>query len=254
MSSEDDFFSSLDEGFANFDDKDNNPPLLFKGSNQFLQPGGEFILPIPVMPGSNVKYQFSTTDGDIQFSTSFIDGTVSANVVQPARVPSDTEHVKGEYKATCAGSLLLKFDNSFSWFTPKYLSYQIRLYQPAFTAADTARCTTCRALLEQTTADIRRAEADLDQSQMELSVLGAEIPVLEERLAVLRAQLRDKKTRLGDAYARAEQTSALIEANLEKKNGLCLRCVLRRCDMTLPWGLSFNRRQCLFMLHSVRLC
>jgi hypothetical protein len=235
MSTESDFFSSLDEGFANFDDKNNNPTLLFKGSNQFLQPGGEFVLPIPVIAGSNVKYQFSTTDGDIQFSTSFNGGNVTENIVQPARVPSNTEHVKGGYKATCAGSLLLKFDNSFSWFTPKYLSYQIRLYQPAFTAADSARCTKCRALLEQTTADIRRAEADLDQSQMELAVLGDEIPALEERLALLRAQLREKKTRLGDAYSRAEQTSALIEANLEKKNGLCLRCVLRRGDMGWPW-------------------
>ena len=233
MSGQSDIFAELDEGFNNFDDKSRNPPLLFKSTNQNIQTGGEFMLPIPVLSGSSVSYQFSTTDGDILFSTSFSCVDESEEVSPPVRVASDVQPIVGKFKASREGSLVLKWDNSFSWFTAKLLTYQIQLYQPAFTTADSARCLKSRALLSSTVADIRLAESNLTHSKNELSALGDEIPALEEKLAALRTLLRDKKARLNDAYSKAEETSARIEANLEKKNGLCMRYVIVTYTMAM---------------------
>ena len=45
------------------------------------------------------------------------------------RVPSDIETIKGKYKAETEGTLYFLFDNSFSWFNSKLLTYSISLYQ-----------------------------------------------------------------------------------------------------------------------------
>lgn len=50
-------------------------------------------------------------------------------VIEPSRVPSDVEPITGTYKATTDGTLILAFDNSFSWLYPKTLSYVVELHQ-----------------------------------------------------------------------------------------------------------------------------
>lgn len=221
MSTEE-FFASLDQAFLNFDDKSHNPPLLFKSTDCYLS--REFVLPIPVLSGSTVKYQFSTTGGDVEFSAKFAwDNDKEETVFLATRVPSDMEPYKGSFKAPKEGSLLLRFDNSFSWFTSKLLSYQIELYQPAFTMADSNRCIKSRSLLMTTVSDTQRAEKALETSQQQLQQLNQEIPTLESRLASMMAELERKKQRLEKAYADAEELSARIEANMDKRNGLCIR-------------------------------
>jgi len=186
-----------------------------------------------------VRYQFSTSGGDVQFSTRFVSGGgAEEDVLQAARVPSDVEPYAGNFKAPREGTLLLRFDNSFSWFTSKLLSYQVELYQPAFTLADTARCMQSRSLLSATAGDTRRAEVALHASQQALGSLGQEIPLLESRLAALQAQLGEKRARLQAAYREAEETSARIEANLDKRNGLCLRCVRGRGAVLSPYYVT----------------
>lgn len=216
------FFQQLDTGFLNFDDKGQNPPLLFKSTEHELQK--EFALPVPMLAGSTVRYQFSTSGGDVLFSTAFSSGGGNEEPVFAAdRVPSDVEPYTGNFKAQREGTLVLRFDNSFSWFTSKLLSYQIELYQPAFTMADSARCMKSRSMLTTTVADTQRAEEAMQASQHALGSLNQEIPLLEQRLAALQTELGDKKERLQRAYIEAEEMSARIEANLDKRNGLCLR-------------------------------
>jgi len=216
------FFQELDTGFLNFDDKGQNPPLLFKSTDCHLQT--EFVLPVPVLAGSTVRYQFSTSGGDVQFGTRFVSSAgAEEDVLQASRVPSDAEPVSGQFKALREGTLFLRFDNSFSWFTSKLLSYRVELYQPAFTLADTSRCMKSRSLLRTTVGDTRRAEEALQGAQQALGALGQEIPGLETRLAALQAELEAKRLHLHRACGEAEQLSARIEANLDKRNGLCLR-------------------------------
>jgi len=45
------------------------------------------------------------------------------------RVPSDIESIKGTFKSETDGAFVFLFDNSFSWFNSKLLSYTVNLFQ-----------------------------------------------------------------------------------------------------------------------------
>jgi hypothetical protein len=88
---------------------------------------------VPSVAGSTVKYKFSTTNGDINFGLQFITSAALGNLTEiirePMREPSDVEPIKGSYKADYDGVFIFIFDNTFSWFTDKLLSYEIQLIQ-----------------------------------------------------------------------------------------------------------------------------
>lgn len=73
---------------------------------------------------------FNTTSGDISFGTQFHarDRPVET-VIETSRVQSDVESITGSFKATQEGTFVLVFDNSYSWFTSKVLSYKVELFQ-----------------------------------------------------------------------------------------------------------------------------
>jgi hypothetical protein len=215
------FFRSLDASFIQFSDSKQSPPMLLKSTDALVQKF--FELPIPVLAGSTVKYHFTTSGGDISFLTKFYSRGNSEVVFGPTRVPSDVDAYTGQYKSTKDGTLILYFDNMFSWFTPKYLTYHVEVFQPAFTAADNARCLRSRSMLKVCVEDTRNAEKSLNESKKKMKELGAVIPNMENRLKILETELASKKAILQKAYAEAEEMAARIEGNLEKKNGLCLR-------------------------------
>jgi hypothetical protein len=73
---------------------------------------------------------FSTSIGDLSFGARFLSRDQPPEIViANARVPSDVEPISGTFKATRDGTLVLVFDNSFSWFNSKLLSYRVELYQ-----------------------------------------------------------------------------------------------------------------------------
>ena len=214
-SSTDSFFSNLDASFVNFGNEAENPPLQFKSTDCYVQKS--FELPIPMLAGSKVKYFFTTSGGDISFSTKFQSSSGSEVIFSESRVPSDIEPYTGQFKSPKEGTLVLNFDNSYSWFTAKLLSYSIELFQPAFTVADNNRCLKSKSMLVATVEDTRRAELRLAVSKERMDVLNSEIPSLESKLSILVADLNSKKLNLDKAYSEAEEMSARIEANLEKK-------------------------------------
>lgn len=50
-------------------------------------------------------------------------------VIIACRVPSDVEPIMGSFRARREGTLILTFDNSYSWFNPKLLTYKVALFQ-----------------------------------------------------------------------------------------------------------------------------
>jgi hypothetical protein len=91
----------------------------------------EWSLDIPItLANSSIQYSFITTPGDITFSLSFTpeDGQ-TIEVFSPQRVPANIEPITGVYKAPSSGTITFSWDNSFSWFTPKKLSYAIDVLQ-----------------------------------------------------------------------------------------------------------------------------
>ena len=127
MISDDHFFGSLDACFIGID-QTSNDPLLWKCEGMQVQ--HRFELPIPSLAGSVCKYSFSTTIGDIAFSVEYrCKGRPDEKIFGNSRVPSDLEQISGTFKSVREGTLLFIFDNSFSWYNPKILTYKIELFQ-----------------------------------------------------------------------------------------------------------------------------
>lgn len=232
------FFRSLDASFIQFSDTNENPPMLLKSTDALVQKF--FELPIPVLAGSTVRYQFTTSGGDISFMTKYYSKGNSDVIFGPSRVPSDVDAYTGQYKSTKDGTLILYFDNEFSWFTPKYLTYHVEVFQPAFTAADNARCLRSRSLLKVCVEDTRNAERSLNESKKKMKELNTIIPNMENRLKILETELTSKRAILQKAYAEAEEMAARIEGNLEKKNGLCMRYVSLHLKFTIARRTHFT--------------
>ena len=113
------------------------------------------MLPIPVsVAGSAIEYEFTTKNGDVEFSVILSSKGLDENedmcVFENSRVPSDIEIVKGKFKAAREGIVMFRWNNVFSWYNPKYLSYTLRLAQPAFPIADHSRCLKARSILNLT--------------------------------------------------------------------------------------------------------
>ena len=121
------FFESLDACFIGID-QNSNEPLTWKCAG--LQVQQRFELPIPSLAGSVCKYSFSTLIGDIAFSVEYrCKGRQDEKIFGNSRVPSDLEPISGTFKSVREGTLLFIFDNSFSWYNPKILTYKIELFQ-----------------------------------------------------------------------------------------------------------------------------
>ena len=142
-------FSSLDAPFRNFEKA--VEPIVWQSSDILVMQ--TYDLKVPTLAGSTVKYSFSTKLGDISFTTEFhAAGQVRISscclhknrfthnfrifssqppqvVVAPMRVPSDIENIKGTFKSESDGTFVFLFDNKFSWFNSKLLSYTVNLFQ-----------------------------------------------------------------------------------------------------------------------------
>ena len=219
----------LDESFINFDEK--SAPIVFRASDMLLQK--VFELPIRVtQPGSTILYSFSTVQGDVSFAAYFlsVDSRPQETVIEPHRVPSDVENITGRFKAGREGTLVIKFDNSFSWFTPKYLTYLIELNQPSGTLADSHRCNKSRALLTMLVEETPRLSSELLQSMKESSSIRSEMLDLEVQMKQLQLQLEEKKQALQQAMERVIYIENKMESNKDRKLALCIRC-----SNKFPW-------------------
>ena len=212
----------LDESFINFDER--SAPILFRASDMLLQK--VFELPIRVtQPGSTILYSFSTVQGDVSFAAYFlsVDSRPPETVIEPHRVPSDVENITGRFKAGREGTLVIKFDNSFSWFTPKYLTYLIELSQPTGTLADNHRCNKSRTLLNMLIEETPKLGSELLQTMKESSSIRSEMLDLEVQMKQLQLQLENKKSALQQSMDRVIYIENRMESNKDRKLALCIR-------------------------------
>lgn len=179
--------------------------------------------------GSSIVYSFSTLQGDISFAAVFksADGRPVETVIESHRVPSDVENITGRFKAGREGTLIILFDNSFSWFTPKYLSYYIELRSPTETIADGHRCARSRNLLKNLVEETPQLEAELVDSVHQSTTLRSELLDMEVRLKQLALEIESKKRSLAQKVELTVYIENKLEMNSERKLGLCLRCLNR---------------------------
>lgn len=124
-------FHTLDAPFVKFD-KNKVEPIIWQTTDFNIQTKHE--VRVPAVAGSTVKYSFSTTNGDISFGIQYATpGNLVEMIRETMREPSDVEPIKGSYKADYDGIFIFVFDNTFSWFTDKLITYNISLLQVRYT-------------------------------------------------------------------------------------------------------------------------
>jgi len=146
-------------------------------------------------------------------------------IVSPMRVPSDVETIRGAFKSNADGIFVFIFDNTYSWFNSKLLTYSANLFQPAFAIADNNRVRHSQRLLQSIVEDNRKAQLRLIVARERSNNLDVDISSLEARILALSADLDNKKGILRAAKDEVEEMNTRIAYNLEKKSGLCIRCL-----------------------------
>lgn len=220
-------------------DKDKVEPIHWRTRDFLIQFHHE--VKVPATAGSIVKFSFTTTNGDINFALHFVTPQNYVEVVRDStREPSDIEPIKGSYKADYDGVFVFIFDNSYSWFTDKFVSYDIYLFQPAFAQADATRVAQSRRLLWNMIEDSRQAQVKLITSKEKYASLTSEIATLEAKLVALQQDLQNKKTIVLSAQEEVEEMEKRIQCNTEKKAGLCIRTLNKK---SLTQVLSFMGKQ-----------
>lgn len=89
----------------------------------------EWVLPVPVANSHTlVSFTFETTGGDINFSMVFIGLNSEEEVlIPPERIQSDVEPFEDSIELETPGTLILLWDNSYSWLHKKELSYSLQI-------------------------------------------------------------------------------------------------------------------------------
>lgn len=220
-------FKELDEKFICF----REVPDVFhwNTSSYFVQT--ELQLPVPVaVCGSKISFSFHTKQGDIAFGISFIsdeDGGVES-VVDLTRVNSDVEEIAGTFEVPREGTVIFLWDNSFSWFNGKILSYSIELSQEAgVIAADQARIEASRDLLLQIKEDNVNIQQRLVEDCVNIEALDIEIPMLEEEIRALKNKLAEKMKARQVYLENKLRIEERLEVNNETTIGLHIRCLSR---------------------------
>ena len=144
-------------------------------------------------------------------------------VILPSRLPSDSTVISGNYEAKCEGTLLFIFDNTYSWFNTKLLTYNIYLYEPAFDSADNSRSLKSRKILDRIVKENEISEKRLSQTQERLITLQEEIDTLTNTLREYEITLNEKNQSLQYVVHEINDMNKRIATNEEKINGLCIR-------------------------------
>ncbi|XP_064476060.1 SEC14-like protein 3 [Ornithodoros turicata] len=83
--------------------------------------------------GSMLSWEFQTTKNDLAFGVNYLSPSGTVEIMAMHRVSCGIVPEHGQLKCQQAGTYVLRFDNSFSWFTGKTLAYIIQVKPPTET-------------------------------------------------------------------------------------------------------------------------
>ena len=193
-----------------------------------------WTLPIPVLTaGSSISYYFETSGGDIDFSVTFMSGPKSQDeniLVAESRVASDKEAVQGQFTVHEEGLVSFKWNNEFSWFLPKYLTYNVSIQLPEFSLVefDDPSCIRARSALRSAITDSTIAKKKLLKYDRIINEQNEALPILEARMLELQLLLSKQTARLGHAVDEMESTERRAILFDQKIAGLNIRCLPKK--------------------------
>ena len=199
-------------------------PSVYSAKSVPVALRGKFDVPIHVTAGGSVvEYEISTEDYDISFGVTAEREEGVTNVKESARVDSHLEPVTGKFlvgSVPCA--LVFSFDNEYSWFREKKVSYKISVTPPRTDSVVKGRRLRAKKALEIITQDkqemeekyeaatqqrtaleeaVRKLEKELAEKTKSLDVVATEEAFLEKRRKVRVKQIKMLNSRLKNGWA-----------------------------------------------------
>mmetsp|Transcript_32235 Transcript_32235/g.42509 ORF Transcript_32235/g.42509 Transcript_32235/m.42509 type:complete len:289 (+) Transcript_32235:46-912(+) len=220
------YFREVDGPFA-MRQKDVEPNLTWKCTNMPIKT--EFRLPIPVdIAGSIIEYQFQTLEYDIAFSVELEtlndDGERESNVIsEPERYDSHIEPFVQQVQMDQPGTLILVWNNSYSWMREKQLSYSVSLQVPSLIGIDKAKCDRALTYFNECIEMLGSETEMKDQLVASKSELSTELSDLKIQIEQLTRTLAAKTTDLEEVMKEETLCAQKIELCKLKLTGFTFR-------------------------------
>jgi len=169
-----------------------------------------------------VEYEISTDLYDIAFGVTAEREEGVTNVKESARVDSHLEPVTGKFlvgSVPCA--LVFSFDNEYSWFREKKVTYKITVTPPKEENIVKGRRLRAKKALEVVTkdckemderyataanqrseleAEVKKLEKEIQEKKKSLEVVSTEEPWLEKKRGVRNEQIKALKSRIKNGW------------------------------------------------------
>lgn len=162
----------------------NSKPSVYQAKAVPVALRAKFDVPIHVTAGGSiVEYEITTDVYDISFGVTAEREEGVTNVKESARVDSHLEPVSGKFlvgSVPCA--LIFSFDNEYSWFREKRVTYKITVTPPRTTNIIKGRRLRAKKALEAVTNDKKEIEERYETAVSERSTLEKEVNKLEKEI------------------------------------------------------------------------
>jgi len=162
----------------------NPDPSRFSAKDVIVPLRGELNIPIHVVTsGSVVDYTVESKGFDIGFGIEAEREEGVTVVKEMTRQDSHRSAIKGRFLVgTVPCAIIFTFDNEFSWFREKKVTYKIKVTPPSFDNIYRGRRTRAKAALQVVSKDKESAETRLENVVSKHSTLMQEIERLENEL------------------------------------------------------------------------
>ncbi|ETV84911.1 hypothetical protein H257_02813 [Aphanomyces astaci] len=167
--------------------------LTWHSSHAVVAAAGKFELPVRVEhAGSELSYTFNTKDMDINFSITFAGTTSEEYMVHPTRCASHESTIRGCHKVPGPGTVVLVWDNEYSWINSKELSYHVGLAQTSSPPTGVSGRSLLEGELRTRQAKHRVLNESYDNLRLQCTKRAAAIDAIERQLEELQQQLQQE--------------------------------------------------------------
>mmetsp|Transcript_12727 Transcript_12727/g.18501 ORF Transcript_12727/g.18501 Transcript_12727/m.18501 type:complete len:331 (+) Transcript_12727:99-1091(+) len=198
--------------------KYNADPSVFSAKDVIVPLRGKFSVPVHVTSsGSVVDYTVESTNFDVGFGIVAEREEGITVVKEKMRVDSHQKAITGRFlvgSVPCA--LIFTFDNEYSWFREKKITYKIKITPPSIESVAKGRRARARSALDVVKGDKMSAESRLGRVSTEHVTLLQLIDSIEK-------ELEEKRKSLGVIEKEEHWLKDRVELRIVQENLLTRR-------------------------------
>lgn len=196
-------------------------------------------LPIIIQwPDSVINFEFTIKPTDVYFSIYFVAApendverhyysSVEIETVKDKEKVTCDEVTEGTYKPPCEGVVFFVWDNTHDWSAIKNVSYKIEVIEPSFKGMEVERKLKSKEILKDVIDDNTACAINLADASDRGEVLACSDKILTKQIQIAEETLARKTAELQRLRHLEKDLVSVINDNLEKIPGLCIRCLNR---------------------------